>query len=257
MAQLDQSLLFGPADEHSSYWLDKEQRKLRQEKTVRGVWRLLECVKPLLAGLEETLRQQMEGRVTDLEKMVQDEFRLSYDPSGKLEEIAELDKDHKGAYRICSATDPDATCRNHGGDRTVGYNISLSTTPDGVIREIAAATGAEPDQAGVAALIEEQRQHQGWCPDKLIYDQAASAGRTRAEVAKASHGQTQLVACIPPAATAGRFGPNDFHLMPTATTGWPQPRTPPRHCRQPRQRPPHGHLPRPPPGPPRDHGRHQ
>jgi hypothetical protein len=36
-------------------------------------------------------------------------------------------------------------------------------------------------------------ERQGSCPTKLIYDQAAGAGKTRADVEMASNGQTLLV----------------------------------------------------------------
>jgi len=37
--------------------------------------------------------------------------------------------------------------------------------------------GAVPDQAGVAALVGDQKERQGICPEKLIYDQAAGVAK--------------------------------------------------------------------------------
>jgi hypothetical protein len=144
-----------------------------------------------------------------------------------------LPKKDKGEYRLGSATDPEATCRNHGGDQTLGYNAGLTVTPHAVIREIQAATGSTPDQSGVAPLIEAQIEHQGFCPAKLIYDQAAGAGRTRAEVERVSAGRTQLVAHIPPQADTGRFGPDDFHFTPEGALMCRQGRTTTSHFRTP------------------------
>jgi transposase len=212
MAQLDKIALFGPTDEALIYHLDEAQRQARQYHTVQGVWQLGQLVRPWLLKWKDPLRTRVNLRLEDLDKIVQDEFRVERDPDGKPVQVSLLDKKDKGAYRLCSATDPAATCRTHGDDRTVGYNVSLAVTPHSLIREIQAATGAEPDQAGVAELIEKQVQYQQSCPPKLIYDQAAGAGRTRAEVAKASAGQTQLVARIPPSTVKGRFGPDAFHF---------------------------------------------
>jgi Transposase domain (DUF772)/Transposase DDE domain len=226
IGQLDRQLLFGLTDEVQVYWMSKEERQLQRENTGRGAWHLLQLVKPELDELEEPLRARVQLRVEDLAKILQDEYHLTCNAEGKLEQIVELDKEHKGEYRLCSATDRDATCRNHGGQQIVGYNVSLAATPHGLIREIAAATGAEPDQAGIADLIEVQYQNRGMCPEKLIYDQAGGRGRTRAEVARVSHQQTQLVARIPPSTVnSGRFGPDAFHLTETGDLICPQQRT--------------------------------
>jgi hypothetical protein len=62
-------------------------------------------------------------------------------------------------------------------------------------------------------LIEAQREHQGSCPPKLIYDMAAGSGKIRAEVERVSEGQTQLVAKqLPYDRRSERFGPYDFSL---------------------------------------------
>jgi hypothetical protein len=145
--------------------------------------------------------------------------------------VKALDKKDKGEYRLGSASDPEATYRNHGGDCTLGYNVSLAVTPHSVIREIQAATGSEPDQAGVAPLITAQIQHHQLCPPKLIYDQAAGAGRTRSEVAKASASQTQLVAHVPPSTVKGRFGPEAFHFNEERALMCPQQRLATTHFR--------------------------
>ena len=212
LAQVDQVLLFGPAEEPLVYFMSAEQKQLQRETTARGAWSLQQFVTPLLARLAEPIRVRVQLRVDDLAKILADEFCLILDAAGQLAQVSLLAPKDKGSYRLCSATDPDATARNHGKDSTVGYNISAAATPLGIIRAIHAATGASPDQAEVATLIAEQRQHQALCPPKLIYDRAAGAGRTRALVKQVSTGQTQLVARIPPSSSPGRLGPDDFHF---------------------------------------------
>lgn len=219
---LDRALLFGPEDEKPGYLMDESARQARRLHTLQGVWQLRQWVEPLCAAWDPALQARVRLRLEDLEKIVQDEFQVECDASGKAVGVKVLAKKAKGEYRLGSATDPEATCRNHGGDLTLGYNASLAVTPHGVIREIQAATGSEPDQAGVAPLIEVQIEQQGFCPEKIIYDQAAGAGRTRAQVRKVSAGRTQLVARIPPQADSGRFGPDDFHFNPVGELVCPQ-----------------------------------
>lgn len=67
--------------------------------------------------------------------------------------------DPETSLRIGSATDPEATYRQHGDkekDVAFGYNAQ-------------AYTGAVSDQAGIAALVGAQLEHLGICPPKLLY----------------------------------------------------------------------------------------
>lgn len=229
--QVDLTLLFGLADEQPVYFLNEAQRQTRRLHTVQGVWQLRQWVTPLRVVWDAGLQTRVGVRLGDLKKIMQDEFQVAAEASGKPVEVRVLEKKAKGEYRLGSATDPEATCRNHGGDLTLGYNASLAVTPHGVIRAIQAATGSEPDQAGVAPLIAVQIQQQGFCPDKLIYDQAAGAGRTRAQVRQVSAGRTQLVARIPPSSVKGRFGPQDFHFNSSEELVCPQGRITAAHFR--------------------------
>lgn len=128
------------------------------------------------------------------------------------------ERKEKGSFRIASAIDWEATFRKH---QTVyfGFNISVAITArDSIIREIFAETGATPDRDGVVKLIANQMTYHKLAPHKMIYDQAAGTGKTRAEVAKESHGQTQLVARIPPNNCGKRYGPDDFQLSEDGET---------------------------------------
>ncbi len=225
LKQLDQDSLFGAGEESWEYLQVETNRAERRLKAVQGVWQLQQLVKPLLLGWTDPLRTRVSLRLEDLDKIMADELQFTRDGDGKPTQVSVLPAKDKGHYRLCSATDPQATCRSHGQNHTVGYNVGVAVTPQAFIREIQAATGAEPDQVGVARLIEEQLKHQGTCPSKLLYDQAAGAGQTRAEVAKVSDGQTQLVAQVPPSTTSGRFGPDDFHLTPEGALECPNHKT--------------------------------
>jgi IS5 family transposase len=211
LAQLDQPQLFGVVNERNGYYLSEAEQQQRKDCTVRGAWQLLQLLEPHLESLAKPLKTEVSERVADLRKIIADEYSYQVDEHNQLQALVERDAKHKGGYRVASATDREATYRKHGEDLALGYNVSLAAHAEtGFICEIQAATGAEPDQAGVARLVEEQREQRGLCPKKVIYDQAAGAGRTRAEVDRVSFGQTQLVAGIPPLSVSGRYTPEDF-----------------------------------------------
>jgi hypothetical protein len=200
--------VFGPPDEIREYYLDEEERRLRLETTVRAILDFIER----LTFSEAIQHPAVQGRVEDLEKILADEVRLIRAAAGQVERVERLPLKERGSYRLGSATDPDATYRIHGKKVCFGYNVSLAATPEGIIREIHAATGAEPDQNSPALLVSAQIEHQHICPSKIIFDQAAGAGKTRAEIDRISDGKTQLVAKVLSSVAEGRFGPADFRL---------------------------------------------
>jgi Transposase domain (DUF772)/Transposase DDE domain len=129
--------------------------------------------------------------------------------------ISVVKREHpvKGAYRIGSATDPDATYRLHGAKKSdLGYNVNILVSQN-FVRDIQAETGSQPDAAVLADMLQSQRDQHDLIPAKVIYDLAAGYGKTRHLVAVASHHLTQLVAALP---QAGRrspgFGPEHFIL---------------------------------------------
>lgn len=132
-------------------------------------------------------------------------------------------KKERGSYRIGSATDLEASYRQHGKadeDVSLGYNVQVCATPSGLIRMVKAYCGATPDPHGVADLIAQQMQRHGVCPQKLIYDCAAGTGKVRAEVEQVSGGRTQVCAKLPPydQRHPDRFGPYDFSLSEDGKT---------------------------------------
>lgn len=124
----------------------------------------------------------------------------------------------RGAYRIVSATDTDATVRNHGGAIIIGYNADVLATAN-FIRGIGAHTGATPDGATVAPSIARHLEQFGFSPQRLVYDRAAGTPKHMADVRRASNGQTQLVARqINYGQRHTRFAPRDFTLAPDGLT---------------------------------------
>lgn len=122
--------------------------------------------------------------------------------------------DERGAYRIISVVDPDATIRKHGDKITLGYNIAVLTSRD-FVRTVCTFTGATPDSATVTPLLAQHAAQRGFFPHKYIYDRAAGAPKHIAEVARCSAGHTQLIARQKEhPGRPGRFGPTAFTLTP-------------------------------------------
>jgi hypothetical protein len=222
-AAYDPVALFGPADEPNAYWLKPEEKRQRLATTVQAVVRCGQAVREELAThvIAEPARTRLLTRLTQLDKIVSDEVRLTTDEAGAVATVTECAKDDKGSFRLGSATDPEATYRVHGEKKVeFGYNVNLAIN-DHFVREINAATGAQPDASGVATLIAEQLEHHDLQPQKFIYDAATGTGKARANFLAATHGLTQLVAPIPASAlgkTPARFTPEAFTLSADDTT---------------------------------------
>lgn len=215
---LDHTALFGPADELNPFHLDDAGRQQRLQTTVIHALHCGRLIRQQLAvapTLSSSSRQTISHWLDLLDKILLDEVLIERDQDAQVVRVTQLDPQHKGNYRIASATDPEATFRVHGDDKIdLGYNISLSVTSH-FVREIRADTGAQPDATGIPALITAQIKHHDLCPPKLIYDKAAGSGKCLAAVKRASEGQTQLVAAlIDYDQRATRFSPTDFSLSP-------------------------------------------
>ena len=221
-AQLDRAALFGAPDEKRAYALDAAQRQARLETTVRAAVQCAHQVRGCLARLtrlSEGQRAPLTAWLECLDKILADEVQITRNAQGETTAVTELPDAKKGSYRVASATDPDATYRVHGPDKVdLGYNVSVAATQD-FIREIQADTGAQPDPVAIPEVLTAQQEHHGFFPPKFIYDKAAGTGKTHNDVAKATDGQTQLVApLIDHTKNATRFTPEDFTLSPDGQT---------------------------------------
>jgi hypothetical protein len=216
IAQLDQEALFGAADERSEYHLDAAGRQARLQTTVTAALCCAQLVQAQLAvapRLPTATRAPVQEWLDRLHKVLGDEVQVTRDAQGQVTQVTRLPDDQKGSYRLGSATDPAATYRVHGEKKCdLGYNVQVAATRH-FIREIQAATGAQPDPVTIPAVLAAQQTYHACCPPKLIYDAAAGTGKTHAQVAQATHDQTQLVApLIPYAKRTDRFTPEDFTL---------------------------------------------
>ncbi len=212
----DWTALFGVYPEKAEYKLDKEQRAARLLTIARAAHDLHRRFTRILQDRPQNEFPVLRRQLGYLGKVLTDEFSQTDD------QLKRLSPKEQGSLRLGSATDPQATYRVHGPnpeDACLGYNVQVAITKSGFVSETFAETGAAPDQAGVAKLISQQKERHGICPEKLIYDQAAGCGKTRADVEKASEGQTQLVARLPNYADrADRFGPYAFTLSDDGAT---------------------------------------
>lgn len=201
--------LFGAADEPSEYRLPDWRSTTCV--TAAAAARLLAALRGIFSHMMAPL--SLQERLDQLAKILQDEFHLIEDEAGIVQLATLRNKEERGSYAIGSATDPEATYRVHGDKPPVlGYNISLVASAT-FIWGISAQTGAQPDSAAIVPLLEGYAASTGSFPPKLIYDQAAGNGKTMADVAAVSGGQTQLVArLVDYSARSGRFGPADFRL---------------------------------------------
>jgi len=216
LAACDAVALFGAADEVDEGFLAADERRARLQMTVIAALACAEHVRVELETrpqLADSARQAIQQRLDQLDKILADNVRLSRQADGPIGHLAELPKEQKGAYRLGSATDPDATYRVHGEKKSdLGYNVSVAAT-EHFVREIRADTGAQPDSVAIPDLLTAQIEHHDLCPDKLIYDAAAGDGKTHALVAQATQGRTQLVARLRDyTPSRDRFGPDDFVL---------------------------------------------
>ena len=218
--QLANPILFGTPDEKDEYYLNATERLVRLQTTVLAVQTCAAWVRDQLTDLPATTRDSVETWLARVDKILGDEVTITESPDPAGMPIVQPKAPQKGAYRIGSATDPEATYRQHGNVETsaLGYNVQVLVT-DHFIREIQADPGAQPDPVGLPEVLAAEQEYHGIVPPKLIYDAAAGPGKVRHQVAEATQGQTQLVARLAqPYQHTGRFTPDRFQLSPDDTT---------------------------------------
>jgi transposase len=204
---LDGTALLGTKTEKREFFLAREEWRERLRLTVQAIEAM---VAYLPAEAERSPRLQQ--RLAQLNKIIADELHITRDEHNRILTLDYLPNGKRGSFRICSATDPEATIRNHGeGKKDFGYNISVAATPD-FIRAIQADTGSTSDVTPIPDLLTAQTERGDTLPEKLLYDQVAGHGKTAHEVETAGDGHTQLVAYPMPLKKTKTFGPEDFSL---------------------------------------------
>jgi hypothetical protein len=225
LAQLNLLDLFGRPEERITPALNSGQRAERLQRVGQQARRLLRLLNDSLNQtpcLTPDDQAPLRLLLAALDKIITDEITVTANNSDDPDDVILIERKHgkKGHYRIGSATDIKATYRkNHTDAQAIlGYNpIGLTTTA--FIRDILAATGAEPDNLGLPAVLQSQFDHHGFFPNFLAGDMIFGHGKTRAAVEIVSEGQTQIIALVPDYDQRSvRFNPRDFTLSDDALT---------------------------------------
>ena len=95
----DEGCLFGW--EEQIVWSDEEKRQARRQETVLEALTCRELVRPY-----EVDDESIQIAAARIDKMVADEFKLTYDEQARLVAAVLLSADDRGKFRICSGTDP-------------------------------------------------------------------------------------------------------------------------------------------------------
>ena len=173
-----------------------------------AIW-VLAGLTPHLAGLEARFRTTVAAQLQAIQKVIAAETLT--DASGR---VQERDASTKGAYRIASAVDLEATLRKHQGDPAVLGSHAVVSTTTTRIRAAVLLPGSTPDSQAPLAVLRQLQAGGQPLPPVLIRDVAGGMGKTRADVAAVSHSQTSMVARVPPtpAAERGRRAASAFVL---------------------------------------------
>jgi transposase len=217
LAYLDEVALFGQKGDKITAALTAEERAERLQQVVNAA---LDLHAYLLSLLQEPpfLTPEDEARLrlwlAALAKVIADETTVSPDPEQpNHRRVVERPHGKKGTYRIACANDLEATYRDHGkGQAELQHNAALLTS-DRFVHQTHVVTGSAPDPTTLAPLLEKLHEYHDFFPPKIAADQIYGNGKTRAEVAAVSQGQTQLIALVPDyEKRTDRFVPADFSL---------------------------------------------
>lgn len=217
LAQLNETALFGQKGDKITPALKPEERAERLQQVVNAA---LDLHRHLLALLKEPpfLTPEAEAKLrlwlAAIAKVIADETTVTPDPEQPdKRRVVERPHGQKGTYRIACANDLEATYRDHGkGQAELQHNAALLTS-DRFIHQTHVVTGSAPDPTTLVPLLEKLHQHHDFFPPKIVADQIYGNGKTRAEVAQVSQGQTQLIALVPDyEKRTDRFVPADFTL---------------------------------------------
>ena len=219
LAQLNLPALLGAPDEKITPALDAQQRAERLQQVGSQARRLLRLLNGSLEqapALPPDDQAPLRLLLAALDKIITDETTITANNPADPDDITIIERPHgqKGSYRIGSATDLEATYRknHHDTQAVLGYNPTVLGSKV-FIRETHLATGAEPDNVGLATVLKNQHERHGFFPEHLAGDMAYGHGKTRAQIEQLTHGQTQIIALVPDYdQRSQRFNPRDFTL---------------------------------------------
>jgi len=218
LLELDLLALFGRPQDKITPALKGAARAERLQQVARQPLRLLRLLSDHLDPATHLPPEQQFGLralLAHLTKIIADETTVTANHPDDPDDVTIIERKHgdKGCYRIGSASDFDPTYRKHDDQEALlGYNPTvLGTTV--FTREIKMATGAEQDNVALPQVLQDQSDHHGFFPAHVAGDMKYGYGKTRAEVAAVSGGQTQVIALVPDYdKRSDRYGPRDFSL---------------------------------------------
>lgn len=219
LAQINLLALFGRPGDKITPALKGQERGQRLQQVAQQALRL---VKLLAEQLDQnpTLcpQQQLELRLllAHLHKIISDETTVTATNPAVPDTVTIIERKHgdKGSYRIGSASDFDATYRKHDDDKEaiLGYNPTVLTTKV-FIRETQVDTGAQQDNVALPQVLQSQSDQHGFFPELVSGDMKYGYGKSRAQVADVTAGQTQVIALLPDYdKRSDLYGPPDFSL---------------------------------------------
>jgi hypothetical protein len=219
LLELELTALFGRPEDKITAALKGAERGERLQQVARQALRLARLLNQHLDQATCLPPEQQLGlrvRLAYLAKIIADETTLTaLDPTDPdAVKIVERKHGDKGSYRIGSASDYTATYRKHDDykEAILGFNPTVLTTKV-FIRETQVDTGAQQDNTALPQVLQSQFDQHGFFPDQVAGDMKYGYGKTRAQVAEVSGGQTQIIALVPDTdKRTDLYGPRHFTL---------------------------------------------
>ena len=218
LLDLDLPALFGRSQDKITPALNRPERAERLQQVTRQALRLARLLSNHLDQIRHLPPEQQVGLrllLAHLNKIISDETKVTaHNPADPDEvTITELNHGHKGRYRIGSASDFDRTYRKHDDHKQaiLGYNPTVLGTKV-FIREVQVDTGAQQDNLALPQVLQSQYDQHRFFPDFVAGDMKYGYGKTRAQVAHLTQGQTQIIALVPHCNHRSALGPQAFIL---------------------------------------------
>jgi hypothetical protein len=219
LRQINLLALFGRPGEKITPALTGQERADRLHQVgqqARRLARLLSAQLDQASHLAPDRQIALRLRLAGLTKVISDETTVTALNPADPDAVMLVERKHgdKGSYRIGSASDVEATYRKHADDKEaiLGYNPTVLGTSV-FFRETQVDTGAQPDNVALPQVLQSQFDQHGFFPDQVAGDMKYGYGKTRAQVAEVTGGQTQIIALIPDyEQRSALFGPSAFTL---------------------------------------------
>ena len=219
LLDLELTALFGRPEDKITPALKGAERGERLQQVAQQSLRLARLLSNHLDQATHLPPEQQLGLrvlLAHLAKIIDDETKVTATDPANPDAVIITERKHgdKGSYRIGSASDYEATYRKHDDHKEaiLGYNPTVLGTKV-FIRETQVDTGAQQDNTALPQVLQTQFQQHGFFPDQVTGDMKYGYGKTRAQVAEVTAGQTQIIALVPDTdKRSDLYGPRDFKL---------------------------------------------